>query len=223
MATELLWDDVLLRLAFAGVLGALVGAERERHGHPAGFRTLTVLAIGAASVMILSIRVGTAFWGDPGRIAAQAVSGMGFLGAGAILRMGLTVHGLTTAATLWAVAAVGLVSGAGYLLDAAMASGLILATLTILSPLERRFLRAGNIAYVQVVALRRPSLMADVEERLGAAGQKIERMGFNEVSTDEVCVELRLRKTSAAARTSVRAVLLDIDGVKEVAFEDDEG
>jgi putative Mg2+ transporter-C (MgtC) family protein len=101
------------RLLVAAVLGALVGLEREIHDHPAGMRTHLLVSLGSAGFTVLSIAAFTAPGADPGRIAAQIVSGIGFLGAGAILKEGATIRGLTTAASLWAVAAVGMAAGAG--------------------------------------------------------------------------------------------------------------
>jgi putative Mg2+ transporter-C (MgtC) family protein len=102
-----------LRLLVAAILGALVGLEREIHQHPAGMRTHLLVSLGSAGFTVLSIAAFTAPGADPARIAAQIVSGIGFLGAGAILKEGATIRGLTTAASLWAVAAVGMAAGAG--------------------------------------------------------------------------------------------------------------
>ena len=102
-----------IRLLVAAVLGALVGLEREIHEHPAGMRTHLLVSLGSAGFTVLSIAAFPAPGADPARIAAQIVSGVGFLGAGAILKEGATIRGLTTAASLWAVAAVGMAAGAG--------------------------------------------------------------------------------------------------------------
>jgi putative Mg2+ transporter-C (MgtC) family protein len=112
--------DLALRLLIAAALGAGIGVEREVHGHPAGMRTHLLVSLGSALFTILSIHgfgelAGTAGQGpvDPSRVAAQIVSGIGFLGAGAILKDGFTIRGLTTAASLWATAAIGMAAGAG--------------------------------------------------------------------------------------------------------------
>src|SRR5512134_2901922 len=99
--------ELALRILVAAVLGAAIGIERERHDHPAGMRTHLLVAVGSATFTVLSIEAFKAPGADPGRIAAQIVTGIGFLGAGAILKSGGSVKGLTTAASLWAVAAVG--------------------------------------------------------------------------------------------------------------------
>ena len=109
LAAEL---SVVVRLLLASVFGALVGLEREIHEHPAGMRTHLLVSLGSAGFTVLSIDV-FGVDGDPGRVAAQVVTGVGFLGAGAIIKEGATIRGLTTAASLWAVAAVGMAAGAG--------------------------------------------------------------------------------------------------------------
>jgi putative Mg2+ transporter-C (MgtC) family protein len=112
--------DLIIRLVAAAALGAAVGLERELHGHPAGMRTHLLVSLGSAMFTVISIH---GFVGvlepsiqarvDPSRVAAQIVSGIGFLGAGAILKDGFTIRGLTTAASLWATAAIGMAAGAG--------------------------------------------------------------------------------------------------------------
>ena len=102
----------------AGLFGSLVGLERELHGQPAGLRTHMILAVGAALAAILSISYSQflsnpEMMSDPGRIVAQVVSGVGFLGAGAILRFGVTIKGLTTASSLWTTAIIGIAAGSG--------------------------------------------------------------------------------------------------------------
>lgn len=106
--------EMLGRLVAATLLGALVGYERERDGKPAGVRTQGMVALGAALYTVVSV-AGFGVGADPGRIAAQIVTGVGFLGAGAILQERGSVHGLTTAASMWVTAAVGLAVGAGML------------------------------------------------------------------------------------------------------------
>ncbi len=112
--------DLCLRLFCALVAGAMIGVTRERIYKPAGLRTHSLICVGAAFITVLSTTVFvTAEHGDPGRVAAQIVSGIGFLGAGTILKKGFSVKGLTTAATLWVTAAVGMGFGSGeYLLSA---------------------------------------------------------------------------------------------------------
>ncbi len=133
---------VLIKLTLAALLGSLIGYERERHGRPAGMRTHMLVIIGT----VLYCECSRAYGGDPGRIAAQVVTGVGFLGAGVIMRLGAEIRGLTTAASVWAVAAIGMcVSASGpMLLVAVFATALILLTLVAVSKLEKRILPEAN-------------------------------------------------------------------------------
>lgn len=135
---------VFLRLAVAALLGSLVGFERHLADKSAGMRTHLLVSLGSALVMIVSAHAFNDVLSpgrivlDPSRIAAQVVSGIGFLGAGMILRQSSQVHGLTTAAGLWAIAGVGLAAGGGLYFVAFAATALILLTLTAIKPLEER-------------------------------------------------------------------------------------
>jgi putative Mg2+ transporter-C (MgtC) family protein len=114
-------SDLIIRLAVATLLGAILGLEREIHGRPAGLRTHLLVSLGAAAFMIMSPLVAgmnPGFPGDPGRIAAQIVTGIGFLGAGAIVKEGVNIRGLTTAACLWVAAAIGMACGAALYAEA---------------------------------------------------------------------------------------------------------
>lgn len=168
MPTEIPLLDWVTRLVLAAVLSGVVGFEREHRQKAAGLRTHMLVGLGAALFTLLS---GTAFsGGDPGRIAAQVVSGIGFLGAGAIFRWGATIRGLTTAAGLWAVAAIGMTAGAGLLLGAAAATFIVLAILTGLRLVEdvlRRRRALGNLRPVGV-RLRQLDRLPDVVKVLQA-------------------------------------------------------
>jgi putative Mg2+ transporter-C (MgtC) family protein len=129
----------IFRLLFALFIGGLIGIEREVKGKPAGMRTNMLMCMGSCLLMILSIEIfeqGTWF-GDPSRIASQVVTGIGFLGAGMIIQSRFSVAGLTSAATLWFVAALGMVIGWGLYFIASAATILTIATLTLLSGIER--------------------------------------------------------------------------------------
>lgn len=136
---EMFSTDLVVRLCMAALLGGILGFERERHGRPAGLRTHLLVSLGASAFMILSplvAAVGKGLPGDPGRIAAQIVSGIGFLGAGAIVKEGVTIRGLTTAACLWIAAAIGMTTGAGYYLGAIFICVLAIFALVFLPYLE---------------------------------------------------------------------------------------
>lgn len=132
--------NVALRLIIAAILGGLIGLERESLNKAAGFRTHTLVCVGSCLIMVISIemytRVGQHQIGDPARLAAQVVSGIGFLGAGTIMRSGLGVKGLTTAATLWVVAGIGLAVGAGSYFPAVVTTAIVFLVLVYLSRIE---------------------------------------------------------------------------------------
>jgi len=130
---------IVFRLSLAFIAGGIIGFERSSRRQVAGLRTHVLIALGATGLMMLSIWIPQQLnIGDPGRIAAQVVSGIGFLGAGAIIRLGTDVKGLTTAASLWLIAAIGLTIGAGMYIAALCTLVFALITLIFLNKIERR-------------------------------------------------------------------------------------
>jgi putative Mg2+ transporter-C (MgtC) family protein len=137
--------DLTLRLLLAAGLGAAIGLEREYRQKPAGLRTNILIAVGATlftTVSLLSVRSG----GSADRIAAQIVTGVGFLGGGAILRGRSTIHGMTTAATIWVNAAIGMTVGVGAYVQAAAATAITLVVLVLLPPIEAYFERRAGLS-----------------------------------------------------------------------------
>jgi len=137
--------DFVIRLCLAFTAGGIIGIERSSRRQVAGLRTHILIAIGSCCLMMLSIWLPQQLnVGDPGRIAAQVVSGMGFLGAGAIIRLGSNIRGLTTAASLWLTAGVGLTIGAGMFIAALTTVILAIITLILLNHLERKLFPEDN-------------------------------------------------------------------------------
>jgi len=135
----------MVRCGAAAVCGALIGLERDLRGKPAGFRTNILICLGSAMFMaagLLVVNEGGEAASDPARMAAQVVTGIGFIGAGCILQQGGRIVGLTTAATIWVVAAIGIIAGAGFPILAFIASCMVLLTLVVLGAVEKRFLDA---------------------------------------------------------------------------------
>lgn len=132
--------NLIVRVFLACILGGIIGLERESMDHPAGFRTHILVCIGSALIMLVSMYgfVGFDNPKDPGRIAAQVVSGIGFLGAGTIIHEGVTIRGLTTAASLWVVAGIGLAVGAGMYVSAVVSTLLVYVTLVLFKAIEFR-------------------------------------------------------------------------------------
>ncbi len=133
--------DVIYRLILAVILSGLIGLEREIHGREAGLRTHILVGIGASLIMLTSIYIASQYGvgnpADPGRVAAGVVTGIGFIGAGAIIRSRASIKGLTTAASLWATAGIGLAIGSGFYLGALITTILILFSLIFLGKIER--------------------------------------------------------------------------------------
>ena len=176
--------DLAVRLAVAAVLGAAIGLEREIHDHPAGMRTHLLVSLGAAIFTELSIYSfqppggGTgAVPTDPSRIAAQVVSGIGFLGAGAILKYGTSIRGLTTAASLWATAAIGMAAGAGAWAIGAVGAVIVIFSLWPLNVVINR-LRLRDSRSLRVrLTLARLEALGGVSKTL--AVQRVEISGIN--------------------------------------------
>lgn len=141
--------EIALRLACAMLVGALIGVEREFTHRPAGLRTHILVALGACAVsitgeMLFSHYSALGAMPDPARLSAQVITGVGFLGAGTIMKEGVNVKGLTTAASVWAVACLGIAAGFGYYALALLGMLFIFMTLTVVESLQHRFIRAGG-------------------------------------------------------------------------------
>jgi putative Mg2+ transporter-C (MgtC) family protein len=137
--------EIILRIIAAAILGSLIGLERDIHGRAAGLRTHLLVSMGAAVFMVLSSLVASTAvsttMADPGRIAAQIVTGIGFLGAGVILKEGINIRGLTTAACLWIAAGIGMAAGGGYYTIAVVVTAIALFSLVALKHLERFYVK----------------------------------------------------------------------------------
>ncbi|HUV03802.1 MAG TPA: MgtC/SapB family protein [Armatimonadota bacterium] len=163
------------KLLLAGILGGFVGYEREVHEHPAGLRTHILVCLGSALITLVSLSFSSTR-SDPGRIAAQIVSGIGFLGAGTILRQGSIVRGLTTAASLWTVAGIGMAVAIGgvYYWVAVIATAIVFITLSIMRSLEPSMVkRTGGSLYVEV-SERQLQTLATLINKLADMGVSIQ-------------------------------------------------
>jgi putative Mg2+ transporter-C (MgtC) family protein len=222
---SLSWEEALLRLALAAALGGAVGIERELREREAGFRTHLLVSLGSALFTIAGaygfhdfLSHGGSF--DPTRVAAQIVTGIGFLGAGAIIRQGVAVRGLTTAATLWVVAAIGLTSGAGYYSAAVITTGLVLFSLWPLRIVSYkilgRFRPETDRLLVQLPAGASPAPVIEALEGLGARLQSIEVSYEADRRTVLIDVTLPPRADTAA----MVAKLADVEHVLEIRWDD---
>ncbi len=214
--------EVIARLVMSVVLGGFIGLERERllvgyRTYSAGFRTHILVAVGAAVCMIVSEGMHYQFKGDAARIAAQVVSGIGFLGAGAIMREGLLIRGLTTAASLWVVASVGLACGAGYYLPAAFGTLLVLFTLVLLGTFEDIIRGKGRLDLLSIVVSDQPQqvkvIRSYLEEEVGEV-KKIEVSKMHEEG--KVLLEIYMKMPSDTKMIEILHYITTLPGVYRV-------
>lgn len=206
----------LIKLLLALVLGGLIGWERELYDKPAGFRTNTLICVGATLFTIFSLKIGTIPATDSARIAAQIVSGIGFLGAGAIIRRGEAVLGLTTAATIWFVASIGMGIGAGYYLTSCAGTILALAILVIFRKVEHLVDRFHTTRTYHVIVSAEDDAVKELTDVLDSCGLRI--LGSKQVKSDNRYVyEITLsgRKTQ---HHPLLDTLLKSSTVKEVRY-----
>lgn len=157
--------ELIVRLLLSAVLGGLIGMEREVNNRPAGLRTHVLVSLGSCLIMLISM-YGFTGDGDPARLAAQVVSGIGFLGAGTIMRNGNNIKGLTTAASLWVSGGIGLAIGNGYYVGGLSTAIIVLFTLISLGLLEKRIFKSKH-KLLMVNVQERPGLIADITRVLG--------------------------------------------------------
>ncbi len=211
--------EVLARLVLALALGALIGLERESVEKPAGLRTHTLVTLGAALFTLISKEGFFGSGADPARIASNIVVGIGFLGAGTIWRSGVTVTGLTTAATLWTSAAIGTAVGAGFYLGAVAATALVVVVLIPFKALERHLPRRG-LATVELLLVDRPGQLGKIGTVLGAHNVNIENVEMSERMDEHVHISLAVRLPARLSRDDVLVALSDVDGVVQVRWKE---
>lgn len=225
---SLAFDQVILaKLLLAAILGAMIGLEREIHGRPAGFRTHLLVSLGSCLYVITSIHFYTVFGNfsgsqpvgvDPGRVAAQVVSGIGFLGAGAIIREKYAVRGLTTAACLWIAAAIGIACGVGLFGISLVVTVLSLLSLLLLKKIEAALTR-DTYVYLRLWCDDRPGQSAQIESGLAACSivplhASIEK----NIAAAEIHLVYQIRYTSRDLSKGPVETLAAIPGMKRVSM-----
>ncbi|MFY0254924.1 MgtC/SapB family protein [Chitinophaga sp. 30R24] len=218
------WSEIVIRLALAALFGGIIGLERERKDWAAGLRTHMMVSVGAALSMMVSAYGFHDILGtpnvvlDPSRIAAQVISGIGFIGAGTILflKEGV-IRGLTTAAGLWTVAAIGLATGSGMYFAALVATIIAIVILWLLQPLEKKFLNRFEQKNIRIVTFER-SKSIEIVDRLFQTGALI----MNSCNIEQVdslfFINIRFKSMD---RSIVNKLISDIqadNGVKEVSW-----
>ncbi len=214
--------DVIIRVVLALVLGGLIGIEREIREHTAGFRTHILVSVGACVFTIASYYGVSGTDYDPHRIAAQVVSGIGFLGAGAIIRYGVTVRGLTTAASLWAVAAIGLTCGQGFYSAAAVTTAVVIASLYLLGIIERRLLYKSLGTPIGVRVRFRTGGYTPLTVLLSALDNshvKVKEMATVPGENDADTLHLRLTLPRTLDQTALLRILAGLKEVESVTID----
>ncbi len=211
--------DLSVRLVIAAALGLAIGFEREIHHHPAGLRTHMLVALGSALFTVMSIR---GFGGevagqavvDPTRIAAQIVSGIGFLGAGAILKDGIVVRGLTTAASLWATAAVGMAAGAGEFGIGVVATAVILISLWPINAIADRLRRSSLLDTQMRLVMESVDSLGRVSEILVSNKLEIAEISTQRLGKDSYQADVVIRGRQAGAISKAIEQISKLPGVE---------
>lgn len=210
--------ELFARLLLAFLLGGIIGCEREHVGRPAGLRTHVLVCVGAALVQITALKFYTLNPGhtsDPFRMGAQVISGIGFLGAGTIIKEGATVKGLTTAATLWVVSCVGLAAGTGLYIEAIAATLLLFIGLKGLKKIEQRIIKSNNSITIQMITPNSIGKIGEIGNTLGALGVNILGIDIQQQDSD-IIIELSVRPTRSAPQAVIIDALYNIQSVKSI-------
>ncbi|HYH04509.1 MAG TPA: MgtC/SapB family protein [Bacillota bacterium] len=208
--------EIILRLLLSTVLAGFVGLERESHGRPAGLRTHILVSLGSCLMMIISIYGFPGAARDPFRLAAQVVSGIGFLGAGTILREGLTIKGLTTAASLWVVSGIGLAIGCGLYFPGLV--GIIFAVLTLISLeiIEKKLFNSKSISLTIVLDAQTSTDLIKFCAKLGVSIKHLELEFFPD---QQKHVYEMLIDPNHLSRDQVLTEFTKVDGVKNLVWK----
>lgn len=217
--------QIILRILLGAVLGAVIGLERERQDQPAGLRTHMILVIGATLAMVLSVNLGYLYArpgtpADPARLAAQVISGIGFLGAGAILRYGFTVKGLTTATSLWTMAIVGMAVGAGYYLIGVVTTALMLIVLAVLNVLEKRFVRTSVSRFISIEANYNKGVVKSVRHTVQEFSDSLASFTIQKhIKNKRLRMQVVARISRDQTLEELIEALSDIEGVRNLKVE----
>jgi putative Mg2+ transporter-C (MgtC) family protein len=211
--------DLMLRLFIALVLGAIIGLERERQERAAGLRTVTMVSLGSCLFTVVGAY---GFQGtDPSRVAAQIVTGIGFLGAGTIFLRNDLVRGLTTAATIWATAAIGMAAGTARYFEAGFTTLLVLAVLMVLKPLERRFFKRPAEATVHLLMPRSDGSLERIQGALGAIGAHAVSLRLNELPEELDRLEFDVALPADRTSSDLLRQLRTVEGARQILISRD--
>lgn len=214
-------QTVIIRILLSVILTGLVGMEREKLRRPAGVRTHILVGVGATLIMLTSIYL-TEIYGNVqvDRMGSQVISGIGFLGAGTIIRQGNTVQGLTTAAGLWAVACIGLAVGTGFYLAAGTTTFIVLITLIVFKKIETKVMRKNEILDIEITARNRPGQIGDIFKAIEGMKINISSIEFSEEDEKDnemITIEMALRLQDYEMKNDAINKIISQDGVIKVS------
>lgn len=217
----------LCKLLLSAILGGMIGLEREIHGRPAGFRTHLLVSIGACLYVITSVHFYTVYGNfsgtvatgvDPGRVAAQVVAGIGFLGAGAIIREKSSVRGLTTAACLWVAAAIGVACGVGLFGISLAVTVMALISLLLLKRVEAMLTR-DTYVYIRVWSEIRPGQLEKVEQLLQQCNIKVLNSSMERnAETGQLHVTYQVKYNSKKLDCNPVDLISSLEGIRRVSI-----
>lgn len=215
--------QIIIRILLALILSGLVGTEREKLKRPAGIRTHMLVGVGSTLVMLTSIELYETYDNiQVDRMAAQVISGIGFLGAGTIITQGVNVQGLTTAAGLWAVACIGLAIGSGFYVGAILSTVMVLMTLVVFKNIQTMIMKRDKFLYVNITILDKPGQIGKVLETIENMNVSVKKMHFSEeihAEGDLVTVELVLKLPTYEMKNEVINKIISQEGVIRVSKE----
>jgi putative Mg2+ transporter-C (MgtC) family protein len=219
--------DLTIKLLLAALAGGLVGFEREKHGRPAGLRTNLLVAVGSCVMMIVSeafyLKYGmfdaeTTLRLDPSRVAAQIVTGIGFIGAGVILKEGASVRGLTTAASLWTVAGLGMAFGMGFFSLGAIATLLVLVSLSLLKKLDP-IMKKDSFLTLAVTAINREGMIEELQQVFTDC--KLETLSLNshvDLVANELFYQVVITQQKQHIGHELTETIKKIEGIKKIHY-----
>ncbi len=210
--------EIFIRIILACFLGGLIGIERESINRPAGFRTHILVCIGATLAMLTGIFMFSQYGRftdlDPTRLGSQVISGIGFLGAGTILREGLTVRGLTTAASIWAVASIGLAIGSGFYLGALISTVFVLIILLFFSKFENYMSKKHNEICLKIIAIHQPGQIGRIGTTLGKMNVSIINIKIESINDAAISIALIVKMPRNTMVSEMIEELLSLDGIQ---------
>jgi len=210
-------NEIILRIFVGFILSGIIGIEREGINRPAGLRTHILVGTGSTLIMITGIFLAETYPDtDAARLGAQVVSGIGFLGAGTIIKEGVSVRGLTTAASLWATAGIGLACGAGFLLPAVFTTAIVMFSLIFFQKLNRVLTSRRHEIRINVLCTNEPGQIGAIGTYLGNENVQIKQISIHDEQEKSLRLKIVVRLPVTTTPVDIIEGLQTVDGIKEI-------